>query len=251
MVTTPAPPVRRFRRPIVWTVGVVLLASLLAGAWHFLGGRLVPAAPVAAPVTPPAPPAAPVVQNALPFVVALEAHRDLVAALMRVTDLTEMEPELLFHIEALEREGTLFYHVMAGPVADSAAALALRDTLIVRGHKTAPTPTDVRSTPLAFLIGDYATEASAAEQREVLRRLDIPAYVLRGEAADGQPLYRLYVGGFGTEAEAGVVGQMLRAAGIRDTLVARTGTVAGGVPAAAPDSTIADSLATRTGSSTP
>jgi hypothetical protein len=44
---------------------------------------------------------------------------------------------------------------------------------------------------------------------------------------------------------------MLRAAGIRDTLVARTGTIAGGVPAAVPDSTIADSLATRTGSSTP
>lgn len=231
----------RFSRPLLWTVGVVLLASLLAGAWHFLSGRLRPVEPaVAVPVPEPGPaaPAAPLVQNALPYVVAIEAHRDLLTAFERVTDLQEIEPELLFHVETLERGGSLFYHVMAGPVADSAAALALRDTLIARGHKTGPTPTDVRATPLAFLIGDYATAAVAEQQRDVLRRLDIPGYVLQGRATDGQPLFRLYVGGFGTEAESDIVGQLLRAAGIQDSLVTRTGSTL-----------VTDSLVTPTDSS--
>jgi hypothetical protein len=205
----------------------VLLTSLLAGAWHYLSERLErESQPAADPLPPePEPPAAPAEQNALPFVVAIEAHRELVVALNRVADLREIEPELLFHVEPLERQGTIFYHVMAGPVGDSAAALALRDTLIARGHKTGPTPTDVRATPLAFLIGDYGTPEGAEEQREVLRRLDIPGYVLLGEAVDGAPLYRLYVGGFGSVAEADIMRQLLQSAGIRDSLVTRTGIV--------------------------
>jgi hypothetical protein len=227
----PAPKPRafqRYRHPLTWTLLVILLASLLAGAWHYLSGRLDPIEPApqaADPAPATAAPAAPAVQNALPFVVAIEAHRELPVALSRVADLREIEPELLFHVEPLEREGALFYHVMAGPVPDSATALALRDTLIARGHKTGATPTDVRATPLAFVIGDYGTPALAEEQREVLRRLDIPGYVLLGEAADGRPLYRLYVGGFGTAAEADVIRQMLRSAGIRDSLIARTGSI--------------------------
>jgi hypothetical protein len=218
-------PRSRFRHSLIWTVGVVLLASLLAGAWHYLNKNDEPVAP--AVVTPaPEPPPAPIEQNALPFVVAIEAHRELLIALSRVADLTEIEPELDFHVEPLEREGTMFYHVMAGPVPDSATALALRDTLITRGHKTGPTPTDVRATPLAFLIGDYGSVEAAAEQQDILRRLDIPGYVLSGEAVDNAPLYRLYVGGFGSRAEADVIGQMLRSAGIRDSLVTRTGIAA-------------------------
>jgi cell division septation protein DedD len=208
---------------------------------------------VTAPEPEPPPPAAPAEQNALPFVVAIEAHRELLVALERVADLTEIEPELLFHVEPLERQGTLFYHVMAGPVRDSAAALALRDSLIARGHKTGPTPTDVRATPLAYLIGDYGTPDAAQEQSDVLRRLDIPAYVLEAEAVDGRPLYRLYVGGFGSAAEADIMGQMLRSAGIRDSLVTRTGnvTAADFLDTQGDSMTARDSLATRTGSIIP
>ena len=250
----PRQPRSRYRRPVLWTVGVVFLASLLAGAWHFLGGRVESEEPPAA-VTPPEPaaPAAPTAANALPFVVAIEAHRELLVALNRVTDLSEIEPELLFHVEPLEREGTMFYHVMAGPVPDSTAALALRDTLIARGHKTGPTPTDVRATPLAFLIGDYGTVESAQEQNDILRRLDIPGYVLQGTAADSAPLYRLYVGGFSTAAEAAIIRQMLQSAGIRDSLVTRTGNVmaADFISTEGDSVTTGDSLATRTGSSNP
>ncbi|HEX2166480.1 MAG TPA: SPOR domain-containing protein, partial [Longimicrobiales bacterium] len=246
---------KRYHRPLLWTIGVVLLVSLLAGAWHYLSGRLgsLPSAAAPQPEQPAPPSAAPIEQNALPFVVAIEAHRELPLALNRVADLSAIEPELLFHVEPLERDGTLFYHVMAGPVPDSAAALALRDTLIARGHKTAATPTDVRATPLAFLIGDYSTAAAAQEQREIMRRLDIPAYVLAGTAVDGAPLYRLYVGGFRSDAEADVTRQMLRSAGIRDSLVTRTGSAASVLPIGTEGDSVTagDSLATPTGSSIP
>lgn len=229
-VVSPMPTARRrrFARPILWTVGVVLLASVLAGAWHFLGGLLPSRAaeqPQPEPVAPPPPAPVTAEQDALPYVVAIEAHRELPTALQRVADLTEIEPALRFHVESIERDGVLFYQVMAGPVADSTAALALRDTLIARGHKTGATPTDIRLAPLAFLIGDYSSDTTAYEQREILRRLDIPGYVLQAQAADGQPLYRLYVGGFSSEGEAAVTRQLLRAAGILDSLVVRTGSV--------------------------
>src|SRR5690606_39213930 len=100
-------------------------------------------------------------QVTLPYVVAVAAYRNLQTALEREADLIEIEPEMRFHIESIVRDGVLYHHVMAGPVADSAAALALRDLLIEHGHKTAATPTDIRSTPLAFLIGDYGSQIEA------------------------------------------------------------------------------------------
>src|SRR5690606_16834135 len=125
----------------------------------------------------------------------------------------------------LEREGVLYYHVMAGPLPDTAMAVAVRDTLVARGRKTAPTPNDVRSAPLAFVIGDYSSLETAAEQIDELRRQDVPGYVTPASAVDGRRLYRIYVGGYATEAEADVAGQLLRAAGITDSLVIRTGSI--------------------------
>jgi hypothetical protein len=248
-----AQPRGRYRHALVWTAVVVLLISLLAGAWHFLSGRLPRQGAVAGTSDSAAVPADAseprLAADALPYVVAIEAHRDLALAIGRIVDLAEIEPDIPFHIEPVERDGVVYYHVMGGPVRDSAVALVLRDTLIARGHKTGRTPTDVRATPLAFFVGDYATQADADEQADVLRRLDIPGYVLPASAADGEPVYRLYVGGFGGEAEAGAVGQMLRAAGIRDTLVTRTGAIRLDALRAVPDGTTMDS--TATGSITP
>jgi hypothetical protein len=169
-------------------------------------------------VTAPAPAAA----DAVPFAVALEAHRDVATAFERADALTTAHKDLSFYVAPLEREGVLHYHLMAGPVADSTAALALRDTLIARRVKTRSAPSDVRYTPLALLIGDYSARADADRQLTELRRLDLPGYVVVGSAADSAPLYRVFVGGFAGPAEADVVRQLLRAAGVRDNLVSRT-----------------------------
>jgi hypothetical protein len=219
----------RFGQPLAWTVFVVLAVALLGGSWRFLAGRLsVDREPrteaVEPPVLDPTPPARPAAEVALPFVVAIEAHTDLAAAFGRV-DALDQEAGLSFHIAPLEREGTLFYHVMAGPVADSASAVALRDTLLARRLKTAATPTDVRHAPLSFVIGDYSTREAAEEALNELRRLDVPGYMQDAEAADGAPLYRVFVGAFTAPAEADVTRQLLRGAGVRDSLVLRMGSI--------------------------
>jgi hypothetical protein len=226
----PRPRRTGMRRGMVWTLLVVLAVSALAGAWRFLGGRLgygvatdVPAAmdttalPADAAVVPTR-------EMDLPYEVALEAHTDLATAFSRL-DALGNEPRLSFHIVPLARDGALFYHIMAGPAPDSASALALRDTLVLRRIKTAATPTDVRLSPLAFLVGDYGDRHNAAQTVGELRRLDVPSYTLLGDAADGYPMFRVYVGGFATPAEADVTRQLLRAAGVQDSLVTRTGIV--------------------------
>jgi hypothetical protein len=226
----PQPRRQRLRRGLGWTLAVVLAVSMLAGSWRFLSGRL---GSRAGPATTPAAAdtaALPAADDAatrdigLPFVVAVEAHTDLATALGRL-DALGSEQGIAFHIAPLEREGRLYYHLMAGPAPDSTAALALRDTLLARRIKTAATPTDVRHAPFAFLIGDYSDRPSAEQSVSELRRLDIPSYTLSADAADGQPLFRVYVGGFATPAEADVTRQVLRAAGVQDSLVTRTGII--------------------------
>jgi hypothetical protein len=232
----PAPPPaaarkRRYRRPLLWTLSVVLFASLLAGAWRFMAARL-GFEPTGAPPSAAAPPAdtadvaAPVVgaDTELPYSVALEAHADLSTALNRIVALGR-EPGLSFFIAPLEREGTLYYHVMAGPAGDSVQAVALRDTLLSRRIKTSATPTDVRHTPLTFLVGDYGTVDVAEQTMSELQRLDVPSYMIYADAADGYPLYRVLVGAFTSEAEADVTRQLLRAAGVQDSLVTRMGSI--------------------------
>jgi hypothetical protein len=219
------PPRQTYRRPILWTITVVLVLALLAGAWRYLAARWETAQTFTAAPLPPAATAPPVVEaprDTLPWTVALEAHRDMATAFERVTALRVAEPTMRFHIAPLEREGRMFYHVMAGPVKDSATAVALRDTLIAHGHKTTPTPTDLRATPLAFLVGAFPTIAAAEQQLDELRRLDIPAYLI---VRTTDPRFQVYVGGFAAPAEAHVVRQLLRAAGIRDSLVTRTGSI--------------------------
>jgi hypothetical protein len=223
-------PRNRYRTPLLWTIFIVLGGSLLAGAWHFLAGRLgtgdaVGPVPVEDVAPQPAPPPPAHAEVPLPYVVAMEAHVDVATAFRRI-DALEQESDLAFHISPLEREGTLYYHVMAGPAPDSATALAVRDSLLARRLKTSATPTDIRYAPLSFHVGDYSTPDAAQEAMSELRtRENMPSFVLMAQAADGEPLYRVFVGAFTTAAEADVTRQLLRAAGVADSLVSRTGSI--------------------------
>ena len=220
---------RRRRNPLLLTLVIVALVSLLAAGWHFASGWVETrraareaAAAAAEPVREPVPiDPLPVIDTVLGYAVALEAHPQLPDALQRVGSLLEAMPEAGFFIAPLVREGSLYYHVMAGPVLDSATAGALMDTLIARRHKTGSTPADLRHAPLAFLVGEYATADSAAARIAELAELDVPGYAL---PLGGPPArVRVYVGGYAGSAEAEVMGEMLRAVGVRDTLVAREG----------------------------
>jgi hypothetical protein len=220
---------------VAWTLALLLALSVLAGAWHFLTGRIGFAGPAAAPVPPAPPPAAAGAAPAgaaaavagtveLPWVVAMEAHTELATAFARLDALYGEPGTLAFHIVPLERDGSVYYHIMAGPVPDSARAVALRDTLLARRLKTAVLPTDIRHAPLAFLVGEYGDRQNADRSIDELRRRAVPSYRVMADAPDGYPMYRVYVGGYMSPGEADAMRQRLRAAGAVDSLVTRTGT---------------------------
>jgi hypothetical protein len=56
-----------------------------------------------------------------------------------------------------------------------------------------------------------------------LSQLDIPSYVIEVPYTNGPPRYFLYSGAYSGAAEADVMRQLLRSAGLADTLVERTG----------------------------
>ncbi|HSJ13809.1 MAG TPA: SPOR domain-containing protein, partial [Longimicrobiales bacterium] len=226
--TAPRPAVRQ--HSISWTLLVLLLLSLLAGAWHLWSwwgdaqqaGAAAATQPAVRPAPPP--PAVPDTLDAfLPYLVAIEAHQDLRTAERRILALRSALPGTGFLIVPLVREGTLYYHVSAGPAADTASAGALMDTLIARRIKTGGTRADVRSAPLALLIAEYGARDSAESRVAELRRLDIPAYVL--PLGPEPARWRIYAGGYNGPAEADVMRQLLRSAGVTDSLVPRTGRI--------------------------
>jgi hypothetical protein len=230
---------RRLRRGIGWTVALLLALAVLAGAWRVLAGRIgfdgpvdtpapaaggAPAPAAGAGAVPAGAAAAAAVTVELPWVVAMEAHTELATAFARLDVLGGEPGTLTFHIVPLERDGSVYYHIMAGPVPDSARAVALRDTLLARRLKTTVVPTDIRHAPLAFLVGEYGDRQNADRSIDELRRRAVPSYRVMTEAPDGYPLYRVYVGGYMSPGEADAMRQRLRAAGVVDSLVTRTGT---------------------------
>jgi hypothetical protein len=205
---------------------VALVVSLAAGAWHYLvrdwleqrRGSAAPPPVTAADTTPPAAPE-PV---ALAYSVAIEAHADLPTALRRIASLAAGDSTVGYFISPVLADSVLYYRVLAGPVVDSAEAALLMQRLVATGQKTAAALRDVRHAPLSFLIGRFAEREGAEGERERLRDLDIPTFVLPAPArTDGS--YRLYAGAYSGLAEADVMSRLLRSAGLPDSLVTLTG----------------------------
>ncbi|HEX6694849.1 MAG TPA: hypothetical protein VF035_09150 [Longimicrobiales bacterium] len=221
------PQPRRRRHPLLWTLFVVLGVCLAAGALYYYGPSSIrnwrtPPAPVTVQQpTTAIPPVDSLTMVPLPFVIAVGAHEQLPDAEQRVESLNATAGARFF-IAPLVREDQLFYHVFAGPLRDSTAAAAVLDTLLARGVKTGTTPGDLRQMPLSFLIGDHAREQDAREQVESLRDTGIPTFVVTGWL-NGAERWRVYAGAYSGPAESDVMRQLLRGAGIKDSLVTRTG----------------------------
>jgi hypothetical protein len=205
---------------------VTVLAGLAVAAWYAYNLYLRPLPPTEPVATTAAvAPAAPVRSRIvpLPYSVAVEAHQELALANERVAALRDEEPDLGFYIAPVLVDSVLYFRVMAGPVADSVEASVLLRRLLEKGHKTGSTQWDVRQAPLAFTLGEYATRAEAAERERELAERSIPAYVIEVQALDGGARHRVYAGAYSGIAEAEQMRQMLRTAGLPDSLVQRVG----------------------------
>jgi cell division septation protein DedD len=215
-------PPRRSYTPLWWTLAVVALLSLLAGSWHFVRVRLqnrnAPDDAGAALLVPPAaanqPPPAP--DTILGYAVSVGEHVRLPSAEQRVGALRAAAPAASYFIAPVVREEALYYDVLAGPVADSATAFALLDTLALRSQDVRGAG-EVRLAPYAFLLGEYATEDSANARVGGLRRLEIPSYTV---PLSGPPArFRVYAGGYTGPVDAEVMKQILQSVGEPDLLV--------------------------------
>jgi hypothetical protein len=218
----PRTPVKS-RRGLYIGLSLVVIAALAVGAWVILSRNAevsVTAPADSAAVTPP-----PAPRNAtvlLPFSIAIEAHQELTLAVERVNALASEEKDIGFYIAPILVDSVLYYAIMAGPVADSASATALMRQLLAKGHKTGAAASDLRQTPLAYLIGEYDSDSDAKARAAESGQLGIPAYVIEVNDSTGTH-HRVYAGAYSGLAEAEVMRQLLRSAGLPDSLVERIG----------------------------
>ena len=224
----PEPP-RQRRHPLFWTVLIVALLSVLAGLWHFVlrgymagpagAAATAGAAGTADSVVAPPPPGAP---RELPFSVVVGAHLQLSDAEDVTAVLREVLPDVPFFIAPRHVEDAVYYSVMAGPYADSVRADSVKQQLVGAGHKTVSLESDIPSTPLAFLLGEFDSRGAAEARRDEVRILEIPSYIITAMTPEGRR-FRVYAGGYRSSAEADFMRNMLRNVGVPDSLVSRVG----------------------------
>jgi hypothetical protein len=216
------PPARRVS-PILW---IVLAVVVLVAAWYGYKEYLAPGGREAvAPVqqaTPPPDPGRPI-ETEVPVSVSIEVYESLDVAQQRVAALRAAEPDLEFFVSPVLNDGVTYQIVMAGPVKDVDAGMALMRRLVEAGYKTAEEPWSVRPTSLAFRIQDFDTREAAVARRDQLAAQGVPTYVVAVPYTVGPPHYRLYAGAYEYKSEAQVMARLLQSAGINAPLVPRTG----------------------------
>jgi hypothetical protein len=156
----------------------------------------------------------------LAYGVSVGEHVRLPGAEQNVAALRAAQPGVSFFIAPVFRDESLYYNVLAGPLADSTKAVALRDTLALNLGPNAGSG-ELRLAPYAYLLGEYATQDSADARVAWLRRLEIPSYSL--PLAGPPPRFRVYAGGYSGPADGEVMRQILQSVGEPDVLVPRLG----------------------------
>lgn len=202
----------------------VAVAGLAAIGW--LAGRLIAGRSEAEIATSPAVLAASPAEPAgqlLGFSVAIEAYDRLSAAASRADSLSLLEPALSFYVAPVMIDEMLWYRVLAGPLGDSLSAGEAARSLADRGLRLASTSWDVRSTPLAFLIGVYEVRVDAVLRMNELKAQNVPTYIVEVPYTKGAPRFHVYAGAYSGPSEAEAMRGLLRSAGIQDTLVLRLG----------------------------
>ncbi|HEY0671879.1 MAG TPA: SPOR domain-containing protein [Longimicrobiales bacterium] len=215
---------------------VLLFASSLAAGWHYFGRDYWQARRTSAgqrPLTPttPAANAAPAPEpplpegRPLPYSVAIAGYQLLDQAQERVEQLRNQAAGMRFYIAPTVVQGSLFYRVLAGPLPDSSAAVAVRDTLLARRIRTFTTSSDLVEAPYAFLIGSFDRRQDAETAASQTLPNGIPTYIVPVRVPGSANQYRVYVGTYTGPGDAAFMRTILRGASLPDTLVERTGSI--------------------------
>jgi hypothetical protein len=115
---------------------------------------------------------------------------------------------------------TPWYRVVAGAYPDSASAAALLDTLRSKGMSDAA-PVVIENLPYALQVERAVPDTGIANRVAMYQARGLPVYALL--QSDGTA--RLFAGAFKVREESAQLTQIMRAAGVKTTLVFRTGRV--------------------------
>ena len=215
-----------------WLIVVLILSLLVAasaGGWFWYSqGNSSAAKPAPSPARTAGshaavPTALPAGSRALPYSVAVASFQSFDIAQDQRDRISAEAAGIGFYVAPIVLQDKTFYRLMAGPVADSASASALRDTLLARKIKTISSDWDVLSTRYAFLVGEYAARRDAAASQQAAAKKGIPSYIVAFTGDDGSTSYRVYAGAFMGPGDADFMHGILKGAGLPDTLVERTG----------------------------
>ena len=160
----------------------------------------------------------------LRYSVAIAIYGVLDQAQDRVAQLAKDAPTMQFYIAPTVVQGSIFYRVMAGPLADSVTAAAVRDTLMNRRIKTFTSSSDLLDTPFAFLLGTFPNRGAADAKAAEATSKGIPTYVVP-VGMSGSNAYNVYVGAYTGQGDAEFLREILERASLPDTLVERTGSI--------------------------
>jgi hypothetical protein len=160
---------------------------------------------------------------AVPYSVAIEAHRSYALAREKMVELGRAEPDVRFYIAPVFVDDVLYYRLLAGPVTTEAASADLMRRLVAAGRKAEYEAWAIRPTRFAYDFGEFETAELADQRMLQLERVGVPAYRLEVPYADGAVRYRLYAGAYANAAEAEPLAQSLQRAGLSAELVPRTG----------------------------
>jgi hypothetical protein len=220
---------------------VILLALAIFGPMYIpgfpdvfaMGGptREEVAAPQKAPATPAAAPvpAAPLTAAgaALPYSVHVAGFTEWEDASQFAATTARRFNEAKFFVVPELRQGVTYWLVMAGMAGDTTAVLALRDRLVaekVADEESVGGRYDlIQHRPLAFEVGEYASEAQARTRADSLNSRAIPVYVEPVPYSDGTERWKVYAGAYRDSASSAPMRGLLTGARIQPKLVERTG----------------------------
>lgn len=241
---------RSYRR--AWTVAlwVVLVTLGLAAAGYLavryrpdlIGGMTGPgdgarnvelaSAGTGAPAPPPAP--ATPAGTELAYAVQLMAFRSHGAAREQAVAEERRLGDQPVYISPELIQGILYYRVLAGMPADSAAALRLRQRLLDAGvidpEDAAGSLDLIQYAPFAFQLGEFSTRQAALARTDSLAQLGIPSYPAVVPYSDGSERWRLYGGAFRDSLHAEGMRELLGRAGLEPPLVERLGRPSASAP---------------------
>ncbi|MDH5590744.1 MAG: SPOR domain-containing protein, partial [Gemmatimonadota bacterium] len=206
---------------IPWITSGVDMHDIFPEAFDEEAGSAADAASAGAPVTPAA--RVRYTSPVVPYTVTLGAIRDVDQVESFVADVRERVPEVLFYVVPVEVSGILYHRVMAGAEGDEAGAAALADRLAEALGREVDDML-VRSTPLAFRIGELPDVETARARAASIEAAGVPGYVLAVDVSDGRTLFRVYAGAFEKEPDATYLQNQLAQRGLgMAVLTQRTG----------------------------